>query len=235
MAFISTIPVVAGFAQLITAQVWEDPRNAAMRQFAEALAERVIDLEKKVDIDVEEIFRRPETQPLLRHAFDAASKSVGEKKLEALKNATAQGIFERGYAFDLSVMVFSLLDRLTEGHLKLMQALIDRFNQHHQSAWPSKSSLSMHDVPTLPTDVGMRHPQRVVFGDGGFIDDYLVRINVMIIDDLLNMGLIAEVLGAPTGPVGMSPGGPTNMPATIQLTDKGRLVFEHLFPTDELD
>ncbi|NKM14176.1 hypothetical protein GFL85_24680 [Rhizobium laguerreae] len=235
MAFLAMIPTVSGFAQLITAQVWEDPRNASMRRFAEALAERVIELEKKVDIDVEEILRRPETQPLLRHAFDAASKSVGEKKLEALKNAAAQGIFERGYAFDLSVMVFSLLDRLTEGHLKLLQALIDKFNQHHQAAWPSKASLTTHDVPTLPTDAGMRQPKQIVFDDGGFIDEYLVLINKMLVDDLLNMGLIAEVLGSPTGVVGMSSGGPTNMPSTIQLTDKGRLVFEHLFPADALD
>ncbi|XAZ24026.1 hypothetical protein LVY75_12425 [Sinorhizobium sp. B11] len=230
MAFISTIPILAGFAQLITAEVWEDPRNAALKRFAEALAERVVALESKAEIDVAEALARPETQPLLRHAFDAASKSVGEKKLEALKNAAAQGIFERGYAFDLSVMVFSLLDRLTEGHLNLLQALIDKFNQHHQSAWPSKSSLTMYDVPTLPTDTDMRQPQRVVSGDDGFIDGYLVRINAMLIDDLINMGLISEVRGAPTGVVAMSVDGPTNMPTMVQFTDKGRLVYEHLFP-----
>lgn len=234
MAFISTIPILAGFAQLITAEIWEDPRNGVLKRFAEALAERVVALESKAEIDVAEVLARPETQPLLRHAFDAASKSVGEKKLEALKNAAAQGIFERGYAFDLSVMVFSLLDRLTEGHLKLLQALIDKFNQHHQSAWPSKSSMAMHDVPTLTTDAGMRQPQRVVFGDGGFVDEYLVLVNRMLIDDLLNMGLVSEVMGTPTGVVGMSPNGPTNMPATIQLTDKGRLVYEHLFPANAL-
>ncbi|NEJ83293.1 hypothetical protein GR268_43250, partial [Rhizobium leguminosarum] len=172
MAFLSMIPTLSGFAQLITAQVWEDPRNAAIRQFAEALAERVIELENRAEIDVAEILARPETQPLLRHAFDAAGKSIGERKLEALKNAAAQGIFERGYAFDLSVMVFSLLDRLTEGHLKLLQAMVDQHNLHRGQAWPSKSSLTMHDVPELPSDAGMRQPKRVVFDGFGFVDEY---------------------------------------------------------------
>lgn len=229
MAFIGTIPVLSGFAQLITAQVWDDPRNAAIRRFAEALAERVIELENRAEIDVAEILARPETQPLLRHAFGAAGKSVGEKKLEALKNAAAQGIFQRGYAFDLSVMVFSLLDRLTEGHLKLLQAIVDHHNLHHRQVWPSKSSLTMHDVPMLQSDVGMRHPKPVIFDEGGFVDEYLVLVNTMLIDDLLNMGLIKQVGGSPTSIVGMSADGPTNVPFTIQFTDKGRLVYEHLF------
>ncbi|MDR7146171.1 hypothetical protein [Rhizobium sp. BE258] len=232
MAFLGLVPGVSSFAQLIAGEIWEDPRGAAVKQFAVDLAERLVELENRADIDLPEILARPETRPLLIHAFEAANKSLGDRKMEALKNAAAQGIFERGYAFDLSVMVFSLLDRLTEGHLNILRATQHFNHQYRGHAWPSVSDLSIHDVPVSVTAEGMREPVETIFNGGGFSDNFLVRVNRMLIDDLLNMGLLKSVGGQATGIVSFSSTGPTNVPYSVQFTEKGRLVYEHIFPTD---
>ncbi|MBU1313600.1 MAG: hypothetical protein KJ947_11550 [Alphaproteobacteria bacterium] len=88
----------------------------------------------------------------------------------------------------------------------------------------------MEDVPTCKNTEGMRDPQELVYGSGGFVDRYLVSLNFLIIEDLKNMGLLEARGGRPTGIVAFGSNGPTNLPMHLHFTAKGELLYEHIFP-----
>lgn len=138
MALVGLLPG-ASMIQMLLNQLWEEPRFASQRRFALGLAAKIEELQRAGEVDLQAALARPEAQPLLIHAFDAAAKSLGERKLEALQNVAMSGIFLRQYEFDASVMVFALLDRLTEGHLRILQAVRRGFEKHGASAPPVRA------------------------------------------------------------------------------------------------
>lgn len=222
MAILGCAPL-GSMLQLVAGSIWKDPAYENLKKFTVAIAEEVHALQQQDrSFDLEEVLSRKETQPLLTRAFDAAARSFGERKLEALRIATVQGVFERRYSFDMSAMVFTLLDRITEGHLVILQAISEAETQR-------RLPLADHDVallgitPLKPTEsleaqaAAQEHATRTM------------SLNELILDDLKNMGLVEVKGDRPTGPVAMSASGPTNIQFRNRLSKKGRLVYEHIF------
>lgn len=215
MALVGALPF-GSLWQLLAGQFWEDPRCAAHRYFAIALAERLLELEQSSSLDIGDALLKPEAQPLLLSAFETAAKSIGEKKLEALRNAAVQGIFERNYPFDLSVMVFSLLDRVTEGHLLLLHVVAN-------GGMPGK--LPPYEIDIM--QVGITTEMRRTIDTSRIAQQTI--LNELILHDLINMGLVATRLEI--GPVhSWSTDASRNAPARVVLTRKGKLFIEHIFP-----
>ncbi|TCA31993.1 hypothetical protein E0H66_23015 [Rhizobium leguminosarum bv. viciae] len=222
MAILGCAPL-GSMLQLIAGGIWKDPAYQNLKKFTVAVAEAVQTLQQEDHtFNLEEILLREETQPLLTRAFDAAARSYGERKLEALQTATVQGIFERRYSFDMSAMVFTLLDRITEGHLVILQAI---FNAEAQR----RPALTDHEVALLGIE-----PQRLPKSpeDQKAVHESInqtMSLNELILDDLKNMGLVETKGDKPTGIVAPSASGPTNIQLRNRLSKKGRLVYEHIF------
>ncbi|MCD2183107.1 hypothetical protein [Rhizobium sp. GN54] len=215
MALVGALPF-GSLWQLLAGKLWDDPRCAAYRHFAIALAKRLRELEQTSSLDIGDALQKPETQPLLLSAFETAARSIGEKKLEALRNAAVQGIFERSYPFDLSVLVFSLLDRVTEGHLVLLHFIAS-------GGLPGKLPPYEIDVTQVGITVEMRRAS-----DATIIAQQ-ITLNELILHDLINMGLVTTRLEI--GPVHTwSTDASRNAPARVVLTKKGKLFVEHIFP-----
>lgn len=222
MALIGLLPIGSVIA-LVAGKLWEDPRYASLRMFALSLAERLAALES---VDVVDVLQRPETQPLLAQAFDAASRSIGEKKLEALRNATVQGVFERRYAFDMSAMVFVLLDRLTESHLSALRFVEQSTARRGYAATPSEIIMLGVDHRSEPS--GMMKPMPSNFYEGKFYDQHLMDINTLVSEDLVNMGLVEEKFTVARD-YDMNKAVKERRPDFIVLTTRGKLVCEHVF------
>lgn len=225
-AIIGLIPGLPSMYQLIFEQVWEDPKQVAMKNFVIALAEKVEELDS---VDLKYALERPEAKPLLVQAFETASKSFGDRKLEALRNATIEGAFKSSYDFDLSAIVLSLLDRLTEGHIEILQALNEHKSLHGIDGMP-EAQLANNAVRTYASDAGMKDPQEVLFDEGGFIDRQHLRVNQLIIDDLKSMGLVENKGGRVVGILAPSIDGSENVTRDIRITEKGWLLYQHIFP-----
>ncbi|MDF1633756.1 hypothetical protein [Mycoplana sp. MJR14] len=218
MALVGALPL-GSLWQLLAGKLWEDPRCAAYRYFAVSLAERLRELEQSSSLDIGDALSKPETQPLLLSAFETAAKSIGEKKLEALRNAAIQGIFERSYPFDLSVMVFSLLDRVTEGHVLMLHVVANR-------GGPGKAPLYEMELRQVGITTEMRRTSDTS------LMAHQMTLNEMILHDLINMGLVGTRLEI--GPVHSWSTDPSrNAPARVMLTKKGQLFIEHIFPDSE--
>ncbi|TBB67729.1 hypothetical protein ELH42_16875 [Rhizobium ruizarguesonis] len=222
MAILGCVPL-GSMLQLVAGGIWKDPAFENLRKFTVTIAEEVHRLQQRdSSFDLEEVLSRDETQPLLTRAFDAAARSFGERKLEALRNATVQGVFERQYSFDMSAMVFTLLDRITEGHLVILQAI---FNAEAQR----RPALTDHEVALVGFE-----PQRLPKSPEGqkavhASINQTMSLNELILDDLKNMGLVEVKGDRPTGIVAPSATGPTNIQFRNRLSKKGRLLYEHIF------
>lgn len=222
MAILGCAPL-GGMLQLIAGGIWKDPAYENLRKFTVAIAEQVHRLQQQnISFDLNEVLSREETQPLLTRAFDAAARSLGERKLEALRNATVQGIFERRYSFDMSAMVFTLLDRITEGHLVILQAIFEVEDER-------RPALTDHEVSLLGVE-SKRLPDSPE-GQKAMHENIrqIMSLNELLLDDLKNMGLVEMKGDKPTGIVAPSATGPTNIQFRNRLSKKGRLVYEHLF------
>lgn len=222
MAILGCAPF-GSMLQLVAGGIWKDPAYENLRKFTVTIAEEVHRLQQRdITFDLIEILAREETQPLLTRAFDAAARSFGERKLEALRNATVQGVFERRYSFDMSAMVFTLLDRITEGHLVILQAIFSAEDQR-------RLALTDQDVALLGIE-----PQRLPESPEGqkAVHENInqtMSLNELILDDLKNMGLVEMKGDRPTGIVAPSAAGPTNIQFRNRPSKKGRLVYEHVF------
>ncbi|NEJ20091.1 hypothetical protein GR247_07895 [Rhizobium leguminosarum] len=222
MAILGCVPL-GSMLQLVAGGIWKDPAYENLRKFTVTIAEEVHRLQQRDStFDLAEVLSRDETQPLLTRAFDAAARSFGERKLEALRNATVQGVFERQYSFDLSALVFTLLDRITEGHLIILQAIFDAEDRRR---------IAMTDQDVALLGIEQRQLPESPEGQKATHQDLrrTISLNEMILDDLKNMGLVEMKGDRPTGVVAPSADGLTNIQFRNRLSKKGRLVYEHIF------
>ena len=220
LALVGCAPL-GSLGQLLIEQVWSDPSYRLLCDFIEQLSEDVRRLEQAGQIDLEEIFTRPDTRPLLSRAIEAAQRSVGEQKLQALRTATVQGIFERKYPFDLSAMVFSLLDRVTEGHIQMLQFV--HAQQRRGAGGAQLGDLLRIGVDYNSDGSGFSRPAIEL---GRYYDEQATLINAVIMDDLLNMGLIAIDHTSYALPNDYS----TAQNGPRVLSAKGILFYELIFP-----
>ncbi|MCJ9720777.1 hypothetical protein MOV66_10160 [Agrobacterium sp. SHOUNA12C] len=223
MALIGCIPIPGtSIIQLLLDMIWRDPAYEYLKRYVEGLAADIARLEDNSVFDLEEALKRPETRILFNRAFEAAARSIGEQKLQALRTATVQGVFERQYSFDMSMMVFSLLDRVTEGHIRMLQFIHEQ--QSKGGGGAQLAQLTMLGVEFNGDGNGFVRPAGTLTGQ--YYDESVATLNSLIMDDLLNMGLIAiddtnyslpsDWTATKTGP--------------RYLSTKGALFYEHIFP-----
>ncbi len=221
LALVGCAPL-GSMGQLLIEKIWSDPSYEFLYDYIRGVSEKVHRLQETGTIDLDSILSQPETRPLLNRAFEAAARSVGEQKLKALQAATVHGVFERRYSFDMSTMVFSLLDRLTEGHIQML-----RFIHDMQGRWSGGAQIG--ELMKLGTDSnndGAGLAQPTMGENGQYYDAHAEYINMLIMEDLLNMGVISidstnyelpnNFAAAQSGP--------------RVLSGKGTLLYELIFP-----
>lgn len=224
MALLGSVPTIGSILQLQLDQIWSDPASVFLKRYVEGIAHDLYRLEQEAIVDLSQVLQRPETRPLLVRAFEAAARSLGERKLEALRAATVQGIFERRYSFDMSVMVFSLLDRITDRHIQML--LFVREQQKLGTGGPGLSMLRMLDVEASADRSGFLNPVPHIL-DGQYVDQAMVDVNMLVAMDLENMGLIeADPDAAEAAAMDWS----REDRQLRVLTMKGKLFYEHIVP-----
>lgn len=212
---IALVGVLPGgsLAELFINKLWQDPVLEAQRDFLLEVAKRLRALEDRGVIDIQSVLEKPETQPLLNCAFEAVRKSIGERKLQALRDVTVRGIFERVYDFDLSAMVFAMLDRITEGHLRVLQEVAQLASTRGGSY--NVALVERNGIPEKSSPDGMMQPVAANLGKSRWYDGHLVRVNNIIISDLESMGILEFKNGQAGG--------------TVALSEKGALFYDMLF------
>ena len=120
-------------------------------------------------------------------------------------------------------MVFSLLDRVTEGHLRMLQHMVELGKVLGRPSI-EVSSLWYMDVEYSPDPTGQMNPQHSIF-DGTYHDQHQVDVNMLIAADLENMGLIET---RPVESFALEGGAYEQVSPYKQLTMKGHLFYEHI-------
>ncbi|MBZ9709302.1 hypothetical protein LB543_21490 [Mesorhizobium sp. ESP7-2] len=219
LMFTNYIPIVGPTVTWLTDQVWPDPGRIARDHFLVALAMRVDELHDKQS--AEAAMRQEHSAAILADSMSIASRSFGEKKLQALRNATASGIFHSPEKYNMSALVLSMIDRLTDGHITMLQEIA----RQGQYDW---QYVTMIGVESKVDKMGMTDPTGTVIFEGSeqeFIDNDLLKTNGILRDDLLSLGLIAR---RETIFPGSSLGGPPSSHIEAIITPKAELLLREI-------
>lgn len=230
MMLVNSIPVAGPAVALLAGRVFPDPGQASRDRFVIKLAERVDALYDRDNIL--DALGRPESAALLSHALNIASRSFGQEKLEALRNATVNGVFHAPQNVNLTALVFGILDRLTDGHISMLKYIAKQEEELKQSfSW---ERVKMIGVDFKKSPDGMKSPQRVLSFDEEecYMDTFEIRTNEILLADLISLGLIEQRF-APVPPsiLDWSTDASKNLPAYACVTDKGHLTLEHIAET----
>ena len=106
MMLMNSIPTLGPAIAWGVSGVFPDPGQAARDQFIIGLAEK-IDWILEQD-QIEQALKREPAPALLSHAMNIASRSFGQEKLEALRNATVNGVFHSPKNVNLTALVFGM-------------------------------------------------------------------------------------------------------------------------------
>ena len=226
MMLVNSIPAVGPALAWGAGNVFPDPGQAARDQFIIGLAEKVDALLQRDQI--EKALQQEPAPALLSHAMNIASRSFGQEKLEALRNATINGVFHAPENVNLTALVFGILDRLTDGHISMLREIdAQEKATGHQISWERAKAIGVI-CKSLPD--GMKSPMRVLPIDGGegFVDERDLQTNEILLADMVNLGLLEERV-PPVPPIHEWSTDPSkNLPGHAQVTQKGRLVLEHI-------
>ncbi|MET2831618.1 hypothetical protein [Mesorhizobium shangrilense] len=193
----------------------------------------VVELAKKVDAlferqDIEIALQREPAPALLSHAMNIASRSFGQEKLEALRNATVSGIFYSPQNVNLTALVFSMLDRLTDGHISMLKEIANLENAtDHHVPWERVKMIGVH---FMPSPDGMKSPTRTlpINGEDRFIDGLDIQTNEILLADMVSLGLVEQRSESMTAIHEWSTGPSQNLFGYALVTHKGRLVLEYI-------
>lgn len=222
MMALNTIPYIGPASAMLANRIWPDPGQAARDRFMIELAERVDALFQRSQI--EDAFSRPEATALLSHALNMASRSFGEQKIKALREATINGVFHSPGDVDLTALVFGVLERLTDGHITMLRAI--------QALQKSGAPLRWVDAKFAGLEFryskdGMKEPTGV-----RYIEKASIRTSEIVLADLVDLGLVHERTG-PVPPLYEWSKDPSkNLPGYAHVTAKGSLVLDHIEPAD---
>lgn len=230
MMALNTIPGIGPASAMLVNRVWPDPGQAARDSFMIELAERVDALFEREQI--EEAFSRPENAALLSHVLNMASRSFGEQKIKALREATINGVFHSPGEVDLTALVFGVLERLTDGHITMLRAIQARQKSGAPFRWVdakyaglefrySREGMKEPTAPVYPDEKGVR-----------YIEKASIRTSEIVLADLVDLGLVDEQIG-PVPPIQeWSKDASKNLPGYAWVTAKGSLVLEHIKAID---
>lgn len=226
MMLLNSIPAMGPAIAWFASGVFTDPGQAVRDRF-------ILELAKKVDtlLDREQIQRALQQEPvpaLLSHAMSIASRSFGQEKLEALQHATINGIFHDPHNVNLADLVFGVLDRLTNSHISLLKEIAKQSSE--LKAHVGWEQAKLIGVNFKPTSDGMKSPARVLpFNeDEKFVDEFDVRTNEILLNDLVGIGLIAQRYGTPPSILDWSTTPSENLPAYAYISTKGNLVLDRI-------
>lgn len=120
-AGLSAIPVVGGPAAAIFSAVIVPPLQKRRDDWIESIAERLKDLEDRVDdLDLADLKDNEGFITTVMHASQAAIRNHDEEKLEALRNAILNAALPTAPDDDLQLMFLDYVDRLTPWHLRIL-------------------------------------------------------------------------------------------------------------------
>jgi hypothetical protein len=231
MMALNTIPMVGPAAAMVAGRMWPDPGQAARDRFMIGLAERVDSLFEHKQI--EEAFGRPEAPALLSHALNMASRSFGEKKLEALREATINGVFHSPADVDLTAVVFGVLERLTDGHITMIRAL--GVQQKSGSPLLRWENAKFAGLEFRYSREGMKEPESFQPDQIGvrYLEKASIRTAEIVLADLVDLGLVEERFGKMGSVYEWSTDPSNNLPGYAFVTAKGLLVLEHIEVVDQ--
>ncbi|RUW24651.1 hypothetical protein [Mesorhizobium sp. M4B.F.Ca.ET.013.02.1.1] len=226
MMLLNSIPTLGPALAWFAGGVIPDPGQTARDRF-------VVELAKKVEAildreQIQEALQREPAPALLSHAMNIASRSFGAEKLEALRNATLNGVFHTPANVNLTAVVFGILDRLTDSHISILKEIDAKEKAIKQPIrWDQAKWIGV--VPK-PSSDGMRLPTRTLsFEDSdSFVDEFDIQTNEILLADLASLGLIVERMSTMPPIQEWSTDASQNLPGYAQITHKGRLVLEHI-------
>jgi hypothetical protein len=160
--------------------------------------------------------------------MNIASRSFGQEKLEALRNATVNGVFHSPQNVNLTALVFGMLDRLTEGHISMLKEIGKMGNAADNCVpWDRVKMLGVHFKPSPD---GMKSPTRALPLDDGesFVDETDIQTNEILLADMVSLGLIEERLASVPPIYEWSKDPSKNLPGYAHVTSKGRMVLERI-------
>jgi hypothetical protein len=223
MMFLNLIPIVGPAAAMLGGRIWPDPGQIARDRFMVTLAQKVDALLARTEIEA--ALEKPASAALLSHALNIASHTFAEGKLEALRNATVNGVFHSPDNANLTSIVFGVLDQMIEGHITLLRAIADR--KHNGIPWPWAEA-KLIGVRVSNNTEGMKSPESVLPDETGerYVDRTAIQTNEILLTDLVNLGLVEERIQSP-GPIYEWSTDPSkNMPGFAWPTAKGLMVLE---------
>jgi hypothetical protein len=160
--------------------------------------------------------------------MNIASRSFGQEKLEALRNATVNGVFHSPQNVNLTALVFGMLDRLTEGHISMLKEIGKMGNAADNCVpWDRVKMLGVHFKPSPD---GMKSPTRALPLDDreSFVDETDIQTNEILLADMVSLGLIEERLASVPPIYEWSKDPSKNLPGYAHVTSKGRMVLERI-------
>lgn len=201
-----------------------DPGQAAVLRFIEQLAQKV---EGLYDLpEVAAALEREESRALFSQALGVASRTYSPKKLEALKNATVNGVLHKPDNIDLTAIIFDVIERLTDGHLTMLQSFRQREMDQNPIPW---RQLALVGVDLRETSDGLKKPVFVGVGDSKrFVEAGQLAANRIIAGELMSLGLITQMVGIKPPVSQWSEDASKNLPGTVEVTEKGLLLLEHI-------
>lgn len=225
MALIGCLPFGSAF-QLVAGRVWQDPTQQRMQSLLMDLAERVHLLSRQHNIDLAALLGREEVQPVLAQAIDAAGKSLGREKLEAIRNAAFKGMTDDKADFDTTSMMFSLINQLSNPHFCMMKAIVD--NAHPALSGSIAGDLHALGVQyfELPGELELPEISGI---NGKFYDRATVEKNKMVLADLASVGVIETRYRTAKSILDYDPVPANNLPSSYHLTARGRVLFDYIF------
>ncbi|MER8526486.1 hypothetical protein [Mesorhizobium sp. M0814] len=229
MMLLNSVPVVGPAIAWGAGGVIPDPGQAALQRFMIGLAEKVDGLLEREQI--EKALQQEPGPALLSYAMNIASRSFGREKIEALRNATINGVFYSPQNVNLTAVVFAILDRITDGHISMLKEISAReAAADHHLPWDGAKMIGVH-FKSSPD--GMKSPRRVLPVDGGesFLDERDIQTNEFLLADMVSLGLIEERLAPVPSIYEWSKDASKNLPSYASVTPKGRLVLEHISET----
>ncbi len=233
-SLVQLVPGFGGTASEFFDLVVANPAIIRRDRFMMELAQRLDSLVEQGRLELKDFLNNEEASILLTQSIQTALRSRGKLKIEALKNATINGLLHKPGEGHLGLLVVGLIDRLAEPHISMLREF---------SSLPETDKKMTYDKATMlgvslsTTPAKMTTPRPTINLDKGkqqYFDDRNRQINQLIVSDLMSMGLLRTQLELPGGGVSKWSTDPAkNGIDHLALTDLGKLVINEIEPTSQ--
>ena len=225
-SLVQLVPGFGGTASEFFDLVISDPAMKRRDRFMMELAERLDSLVEQGQLELKDLLDNEEANVLLIQSIQIALRSRGELKIEALRNATINGLLHKPEEEHLGLLVVGLLDRLTEPHISMLNEFACLPGSDKRMTYDNASMVGI----SFSTDP--RPTANITSGKQEYFDGRNRQINQLILSDLVSMGLLRTHLELPAGGVSSWSTEPSkNGIDHLALSDLGKLVVKEMKPT----